>query len=276
MENESTIGVRASASIGYEAPNVFELTKTSWKLTFGWGMDWISSNSVELEQNQTWTAGNEDAVVFQVIPFDVYYYKVLSSPDPTDLDKPLTVNVPRSLSTYKVPVELYNRSIVGGPKVESALITHKLGDPSSYPKTNPCASAPAGGTFGSTSFLIDPNTWCYASSTTSHVGVGTGSAGFEIKRTETSSQGKSQDVSVDFEVEAGAGGLIFGTSVGFHAGYQYTIDTTESYSFAGQVGDLSDATHGYDFGLAVHRGHLGGLSTDYPVFLVDYWVENVQ
>ncbi len=36
------------------------------------------------------------------------------------------------------------------------------------------------------------------------------------------------------------------------------------------------AMHGYDFGLMAHQGILAGLNTSYPVFLVDYWVENVQ
>ena len=58
-------------------------------------------------------------------------------------------------------------------------------------------------------------------------------------------------------------------------GYGYTVDTTESYSFSGQVGDLPNAKHGYDFGLMAHRGQLG-LGTGYPIFLVDYWVEHVE
>jgi hypothetical protein len=276
INNEATIGISASASIGYESPNLFGLSKFAWKLTVGWGLDFISSNRVQLEENQLWTAGNEDAVVFQVIPFDVYYYKVLSSPDAADLDKPLTINVPRSLTTYKVPVALYNKSIVGGPTIQPSLLTHEVGDPASYPNRNPCASAAPGGSFGSTSFLVDPNTWCYASSTTSHVGVGSGSVGFEIKRTDSSASGIRNDVNVEFSVEGGVGGFVVGASTGFHWGYEYTVDTSESYSFAGQVGDLPDATRGYDFGLAVHRGQLGGLSTNYPVFLVDYWVENVR
>src|SRR5207244_2399604 len=109
------------------------------------------------------------------------------------------------------------------------------------PKASACAGAPAGGTFGATTFVVDPNTWCFASAAPSHVGVGTGSVGFAIARTSTSSTGISTDYSVDFEVQAGAGGIIFGASVGFHWGYAYTVDTTESYSFAGQVGDLPDA-----------------------------------
>ena len=239
-------------------------------------MDWISSSTVTLTQSQTWTAGNEDAVVFQVIPFDVYYYKVVSSPDPADFNKPITINVPRRLSTYKVPVALYNESILNGPAVGAALLTHTVGQPATYPKTNACLGAPSGGSFGGTAFLVDPATWCFASAMKSHVGVGTGSVGFAIARTMTSSRGVSTDYSVDFSVEGGAGGVVLGASVGFHLGYQYTVDTTESYSFAGQVADLPDATRGYDFGLMAHRGMLAGLGTSYPVFLVDYWVENVQ
>lgn len=96
-----------------------------------------------------------------------------------------------------------------------------------------------------------------------HVGVGTGSVGFSIERTDTSSEGTSTDLSVDFSVVVGAGGVNVGQSVGFHYGYGYTVDTTKSYSFSGQVGDLPNADHGYDFGLMAHRGTLG-LGTDYP------------
>ena len=272
---DSTIGLRTGTSIGYEAPNLFGTTTFETKLTFGYALDRTSSRAVTLDQTQTWTAGNEDAVVFQVIPFDVYYYKVVSSPAPEDLGTPLSINVPRKLNTYKVPVAVYNESIVDGPLISSALLNHTVGDPRSYPNQNACAKAANGGTFGETSFLIDADRWCYASESPLHVGVGTGSVGFSIARTETSSEGTSTDLSVDFEVVAGAGGLSIGQSVGFHWGYGYTVDTTKSYNFSGQVGDLPDAKHGYDFGLMAHRGQLG-LGTGYPIFLVDYWVEHVE
>ena len=272
---DSTIGLRTATSIGYEAPSLFGTTSFETKLTFGYALDRTSSQAVTLDQTQTWTAGNEDAVVFQVIPFDVYYYKVVSSPVAADLGTPISINVPRKLNTYKVPVALYNKSIVNGPLVTSAVLNHTVGDPASYPSENACANAPNGGTFGDTSFLVDADSWCYASESALHVGVGTGSVGFSIARTQTSSEGTSTDLSVDFEVVAGAGGVKIGQSVGFHWGYGYTVDTTNSYNFSGQVGDLPDAKHGYDFGLMAHRGQLG-LGTSYPVFLVDYWVEQVE
>ncbi len=58
-----------------------------------------------MSQTETWTTSTDDAVVFTVIPFDVYYYKVVSSPDPADINKTVSINVPRKLSTYKVPVD---------------------------------------------------------------------------------------------------------------------------------------------------------------------------
>jgi hypothetical protein len=274
--NESTIGVSAGVSIGYEAPNVFGTTKASWKLSFGFAMDWISTTIVSLTETKTWTAGNEDAVVFQVIPFDVYYYRVVSSPDPADFAKPLSINVPRKLSTYKVPVSLYNASILNGPTIPATLLNHEVGKPATYPKVNACAGATGGGKFGDTDYLVDKTSWCFASSSTSHVGVGTGSVGFTISRTMMSTASVKQDYSVDFEAEAGAGGFVAGISAGFHWGYGYSVDASQSYSFAGTVADLPDTTHGYDLGLMAHKGMLTGLNTSYPVFLVDYWVENVN
>lgn len=276
FEENSTIGLRTATSIGYEAPSLFGTTKLEWTLTFGASLDWISSSTVTLDQTQTWTAGKEDAVVFQVVPFDVYYYEVVSSPDAGDVGNTVSINVPRKMSTYKVPVELYNRSILNGPKIGSALLQHTVGDPASYPRSNTCAKAGKGGKFGDTTFLVGGNSWCYASADTLHVGVGTGSVGFTIARTQSSAKGVNTDLSVDFEVVAGVGGFSVGQSVGFHWGYGYSVDTSESYSFSGQVGDLPDTKRGYDFGLVAHRGMLAGVGTDYPVFLVDYWVENVK
>jgi hypothetical protein len=273
--NEGTIGVNAGFSIGYEAPSLFGLTTLSWKLSFNAAMDWISSTNVSLEQTETWTTGTDDAVVFQVIPFDVYYYTIVSSPDATDFGKTVSINVPRKLKTYKVPVSLYNASVVDGPQLDSAILTHTVGDPGSYPKYNACATAAPGGMFGTTSYLVDRDSWCYASATPLHVGVGSGTVGFTIARTDTSSAGVATDLSVQFETEAGAGGFTVGSSVGFHWGYSYTVDTSKSYSFDGAVGDLPDASHGYDFGLMAHKGMLAGR-IDYPAFLVDYWVEDFQ
>jgi len=275
LERESTIGVSTGFSIGYEAPSLFGLTTASWKLSFGAAIDWISSSSVEMSQTETWTTSTDDAVVFTVIPFDVYYYKVVSSPDAADINKTVSINVPRKLSTYKVPVALYNDSILDGPKIDATLLGHTVGDPASYPTDNACAAATGGGSFGQTIFVVDGQSWCFASMAPLHVGVGSGSVGFEIARTSGSAEGTSTDLSVGFETEAGAGGFTFGASVGFHWGYGYSLNTSKSYSFAGQVGDLPNTNRGYEFGLMAHRGAIAGR-TDYPVFLVDYWVNNVE
>jgi len=273
---DQTIGVRTSASIGYQSPDLFGEAQTSWKLTFGAAIDSISSQTVELDKTQTWTAGAEDAVVFQVTPFDVYYYKVLSSPTAADVGQTLTINVPRRISTYKVPVALYNASVVDGPKIEANLLGHTVGDPTSYPKQDACATAKVGGGVGDGQFRVDPAAWCFSSARAMHVGVGTGSESFTIQSTTTASKSVSTDMSVDFEADATLGGFTFGTSVGFHWGYTYTVDASKSYSFSGQVGDLPDATRGYDFGFMAHRGTFPGLATPYDVFLVDYWVENAN
>jgi hypothetical protein len=279
VDAQSTIGVSAGFSIGYEAPSLFGLDAASWKLSFNASLDSISTTDVQIAQTVTWTAGAEDAVVFHVIPFDVYYYTVVSSPDPSEIGQQVSINVPRTVETFKVPVALYNSSIVDGPTIGPDVLTHTVGDPGSYPTANACASAMGIGMFGGTSYLVNPTAsavWCYAVTTAEHVGVGSGSVGFQIARTDTSSAGVSQNYSVDFETEAGAGGFTVGASVGFHWGYQYTVDAQQSYNFAGQVGDLPNATHGYDFGLMAHQGMLAGTTELYPVFLIDYWVANVQ
>ena len=106
--------------------------------------------------------------------------------------------------------------------------------------------------------------------------MGTGSVAFAIEYDTSSSSGTSQDISVDFATMADLGGVTFGQSIGFHYGYTYTVDTSKSYNFSGQVGDLPDATHSYKFGFMVHKGMLPGTGTTYPAFLVDYWVEGLQ
>jgi len=272
FESDSTIGVSTGFSIGYESPDLFGLPQISWKLSFGFAMDWTSSSRVEMTQTETWSTSTEDAVVFTVVPFDVYYYDIVSSPTAAEVGKKVSINVPRKLSTYKVPVALYNDSILDGPKIDATILTHTVGDPTTYPVGNACNQAPPGGTFNQTAFLVDAGAWCFASAQALQVGVGSGAVGFEIARTMSSARGTSTDMSVDFEMELKAGGVSAGVSVGFHWGYGYSVDTSESYSFAGQVADLPDINRGYKFGLMAHRGLIAG-KTDYPVFVVDYWVE---
>jgi hypothetical protein len=276
VDNQSTIGLRTSTSIGYMSPDFFGEASFSWSLTVGYALDAISDSSVEVSQTETWTAGAEDAVVFQVIPFDVYYYTIMSSPNAAEVGQPITLNVPRTIATYKVPVALYNASVLDGPIIGADILTHTVGDPSTYPKANSCGADSVGGSFGKLPYLVNGQAWCYASQTALPVGVGTGSVGFAIEYETSSAKGVSQDISVDFATMADLGGITFGQSIGFHYGYTYTVDASNSYSFSGQVGDLPDATHSYRFGFMVHKGMLAGTATTYPAFLVDYWVEGLQ
>lgn len=67
-----------------------------------------------------------------------------------------------------------------------------------------------------------------------------------------------------------AGGVLFGTQLGFEYGYEATVETGEGTTIHGAVPDLPPgtdiATYQYQYGIAAYKA--GGT-----YFVVTYWVE---
>ena len=275
VDDQSTIGLRTSTSIGYMSPDFFGEASFSWSLTFGLRDGRISDSSVEVSQTETWTAGAEDAVVFQVVPFDVYYYTIMSSPNPAEVGQSITINVPRTIDTYKVPVALYNASVVGGPTIGPDVLTHTVGDPSTYPTANSCASAPAGGSFGALPYLVNGSSWCYASENALPVGVGPARSPSPSTTTPRPPRGRartSASTSRPWPTSAGPPSeqsMVFTTATRTPS-TPARATTSPVRSAISRTPPTATSSASWST-----RECFAGTETTYPAFLVDYWVEGL-
>jgi hypothetical protein len=259
VEESTSTGISVGFSIGYEHEDPFGIVSSSFKLTVEESLDWISSRSSEIEKYISYSSGpDEDKVVFTAIPFDVYYYTIVSSPDPTEVGNPMTINIPRELQTLSVSRTFYNANNGDYPDVDASILNHTIGDVSSYP------SVAERNTLIASEGLYSPD---------SPVGVGTGSITVGVSMTEGQGTGTYSDFSVTVETEVGSGGFTVGASSGFHYGHEYTVTNTQSTFYEGTVGDIDEETYtsgmGYTFGLFTYPDSLG----DQSFTVVNYWVE---
>lgn len=262
MEQNSTersYGVTAGWSIGYEA-NLFGVAKASWKLTFEAGFDRVSASGRERYDSITYATGFEDSVVFTTVPYDVYYYTVVSAPrgHGDEVGNRLTINMPRRTQTLLTSSSFYD-SHNGTLPDTASLFHHTVGDPMSYRDratvTGECRTGA-----------------CFASRPAT-VGEGTGYLELLVSSGESMTRRESFDFAITLETEAQAGGWSVGRSTRFSYGSAIQATTTEFTVFTGRVGHIAGLTAArtYDFGLVAHPVAFGsGMN---QTMLVDYWVE---
>jgi hypothetical protein len=260
-ETEST-GFSAGFSVGYEYEDPFGISKSSFKTTVENSMDWISSTSREVEKYVAYTSGpDEDKVIFTAVPFDVYYYTVISSPNPGEVGKNLSINIPREIQTLSVSRTFYNENNGDNPDIGAQVLGHAIGKVWSYP-------AP----WERDAFLTGCAPDGLESDETT-VGVGSGYQTIGIRISQGRGTGTYSDISTTIEAEYGLGGVTFGMSAGFHYGFEYTVTNTQSTFYEGMVGDIPDVIYTGDM------SYIFGLFT-YPCTLdeqnftvVNYWVD---
>ena len=257
-ETEST-GFSVGFSVGYEYEDPFGVSKASFKITVENSLDWISCQSSEIEKYIAYSSGpGEDKVIFTAIPFDVYYYTIVSSPDPSERGNPMTINIPRKLQTLSVSRKFYNANNGDHPDIGETVLDHTIGNVWSYP------------TLAERDVLLaDEGLF----SMESPVGVGSGSITVGIRKSQAQGTGTYSDFSVKVESEVGSGGFTVGASAGFHYGHEYMITNTESTIYEGTVGDIPDVYYNpdkaYTFGLFAYPSEHGGQAFT----VVNYWVE---
>lgn len=260
--SESSIGFTAGFSVGTEFEDrLFSQSKFRFMATVEEAIDWISTSSLTIEKAYYYNGcADADKVVFTVIPFDVYYYRVLASPLPAEVGTTMVVNVPRKPQTIFVDRVYYNDNNGDFFDVGSDILAHSIGNPYSYPHESSIDKSAllAGGGF-------------YTDSMTT--GQGSGCQTVEICLSEGSGAGTSYDLNVGVEIEAGFGGFLMGRSAGFHYGYEYTVTTTDKTIFKGTVGNIiapaTWAANHFDFGLYVEPMR----ADDQKFTLINYWVE---
>jgi len=171
------------------------------------------------------------------------------------------VSMPREPVTRQAERGFFNRTVVDGSlQVGADVFGHTIGDVSTYPtraqknallnrrgglEIGPIG-VPQGG--GSTTLVVD--------------------VGREISR------GGALEVGFEVEIEATAGGVLGGVSVGSSSERSWQITSGESTTYTGQVGGIPAGNFGpnqYSWGMFTYVHEDAGSGQQYEV--IHYWVE---
>ncbi len=223
------------------------------------------SKNYETSQTTTISVGfsgkKEDAAVVSSTPYDVFYYKILKSEKPEEVNTELMFAFPRKLETMVVSVDDYNRLVEGqnAPKIDKDIFRHKAGDPFSYPTAAVPAELKLSNLYWGGNLEYE----------SPYVGVGlTGeskqSIGVEKTKTETNG--------FNFECEA----ELIGTIGGFKAGasYGYSNSTKLSTTIGsctqveGTVPSVTDQTKTYSWALKWYNFQKSGYKFQVVNYLV--------
>ncbi|KJS29534.1 MAG: hypothetical protein VR64_20485 [Desulfatitalea sp. BRH_c12] len=97
-------------------------------------MNYTASTTSEFRTSSSFTSGVEDdAVVFTIVPFDIYYYDVVGAADPSLVGTTVTVNLPREPYTLFSDRTFFNAHNGPGQDIGSEVLAHRVGNPFSYP-----------------------------------------------------------------------------------------------------------------------------------------------
>lgn len=256
-------GFSVGASIGMKLSAPFGLAEAEAKVTLDQSFNWGTATTHEITENWGYTTAlGEDKVIFTSIPFDVYYYTVLSSPDHSQIGETITVNVPRKPGTYHQETSYYNSHIYGDAvMIDSSVMQHSIGNPFSY------ATEAEKDTLKG---LDNPGLF---SDSSLQVGTGTGSStiGLENLSGDTDTYAYSLDVTVS--MEATVVGISIGGSAGYQYGYSYSSTINKGTYIEGEVPDIPqdyyNSNRAFEWGLMSYPVTKSGQKFT----IVSYWVQ---
>jgi len=262
--NENSQQVDASITVGAEAAAYF-ISKVAleFKATAAINSTWHQGVGYSTEKSITFTSGpNEDMVVYSAIPYDLYYYTVVSSPVATEIGVETVIRVPRKPIVLQAERSFYNAAVIGiNPNrvIGSETFLHTPGNPLSY-----LGVGQVQGLLNGSNLLQGPNS----------VGQGTGFTTAEIVLNNEVSTGQSLGFSVTVDIQATVGPVIAGASIGYGGTTDITITHSQSSSYSGSVGAIDAANFAanqYSFGLFAYPqiAHPSG----FQFHTVNYWVQ---
>jgi hypothetical protein len=280
VEASASLGVTVGFTIGAKAG--FKLFGTGVevqnKTTFKAAMNVTATASTSLQTSYSFTTGaDEDKVVFTSVPFDVYYYRVLSSPDPAAVGQIISINLPRQPQTFSVSRDFFNANNGSFPDVGADVLGHTIGTPTSYPKAADRDKHLSNGLALLKSGWINPANptlggWLNKNTIT--VGEGSGSQTLTIDASRSLGAGVGVELSRENETEAEIGPAIVGGSVEFKVGVGLTVTANEGFFVQGTVGDIPARSYTadrlYQTGIYAYPQQRGDGQ---EFIVVNYWVE---
>jgi len=264
VQRENTFTVTAGVTVGFET----EFSALGAKVggvellaTLKVHASRIKSSAYTLTKRIEYTTGPiEDTVIFATIPLDQYIYRINSHPDPDFIGTKVVISMPRSPLELQVERSFYNANVIeGGPVIESSVFNHQLGQPSTYPNIDEKNKLLA--TFNG--FESDP----------ASVGQGGGIVNLEINVATETGSGTSYGVEFELAVQATAGVVVAGYSVGVSADKSLQIVHGTESIYSGSVANLparNFANSSYNWGLFTYikDDHNSGQQFE----VLNYWV----
>ena len=217
----TTVGFEVGGYYSYEG-EVFEFEATAG-FTFEWEREIAESTEYTVSFN---TPGGEDSVAFYSIPTEVYIYEMLV-PDGKGgyTQTETTVKIPHTAAVQVLRMDYYT-SIASDykdelPDISGNVITHTLGDPSSYPGS------------AKDYLLVSQYNGDWAG-----LSYGQGSISQEISITYEESNTYSFGASASVRFGGGAGGHKGGAYLNFNAGGGYSEVDINGTSFGGTIKNM--------------------------------------
>jgi uncharacterized protein (TIGR02145 family) len=218
---KDTIGTHtATAIVGYE--HEFELPLIGTKIggieftakaAFGFSKNYAGTETTTITVG--YSGVKTDMAIVSSTPYDAFFYKILKSENPLEVNTEVMFGFPKKLRTECIPIDTYNKLIEGqnAPKIDKTVFRHTLGNPFSYPS----ASNPSSILLSNLPSSISAE---YASG---YIGVGQRSLSFaSIGKESINSTTTGFSQSYDFELIGTIGGFKAG------AGYGYNKERTET------------------------------------------------
>ena len=238
--SSSTISVGAYVSFEQEF-SVFgvKIGSVEAEAAFTSGFTYETEHTSSLEQSITYeTTSGEDRVAFYSIPMEIYEYTSYI-PDGTGKYTKVTstVSIPHEASIGLIDLSDYENiaedySVL--PSISGSVLTHTIGDPSSYP------SAPSA---GSKAYNGDPAKVDFTAA-----GGGSGITQ-EISFSTSDSQNYTNTTSIETKAGAGAGGVTAGVVAGSeHSAGKVSVNTAGG-SFSGSLQNMPIEAQPYGYGM---------------------------
>mgnify|MGYP000924830606 FL=1 len=240
--SSSTISVGAYVSFEQEF-SVFgvKIGSVEAEAAFTSGFTYETEHTSSLEQSITYeTTSGEDRVAFYSIPMEIYEYTSYI-PDGTGKYTKVTstVSIPHEASIGLIDLSDYENiaedySVL--PSISGSVLTHTIGDPSSYPSTHKAyANAKA--------YNGDPAKVDFTAA-----GGGSGITQ-EISFSTSDSQNYTNTTSIETKAGAGAGGVTAGVVAGSeHSAGKVSVNTAGG-SFSGSLQNMPIEAKPYGYGM---------------------------
>jgi hypothetical protein len=212
-----------------------------------------------MSQTETTVAG-EDKVLYMSVPFDVYRFRVLTSPNAAAVGTEYSICVPRQAQIRSMERTAYNE-LPGNPvPIPDGFQDHSAGAPFSYPTQTAMRGLLAtGGGF-----------WDV---TGKNVGRSSGSTGSAVEQSVTVGDGFAVGASAKIMGKAGVLWHTLGVEASFEYEWNSTVSTSSGTSVSGTIPDLpvsAPASKNYKYGIALYTKTLAAQES--PVLVVSYWV----